>query len=478
MFTLGNALSLKDDSSPNSGGKAYFKEPGTATAKTTYTTSALSVDNANPVVFDSAGRASIYFEGDADVYIYDSNDVLLFSQPNVNPTTNATITALSSNTTLAAAHNTNTIEASGTTTLTLTAAATLGAGWYVRIKNAGVGVVTIARANSGDSIDGVSSSFYLNPGYSLIVQVNAAETGFITSGSLHGLLTATGDIVYAEAANKPKRLAIGTAGQVLSVSAAGTGFAYWAPRGYIAGLTLSNNGADATNDIDIAVGECTDSTNAYVLKLTSALTKQLDAAWAVGSAAGGLDTGAKANSTWYHVYIIRKDSDGSIDALFSTSASAPTMPAGYTYKRLIGSVRTDSGGAILAFLSYETAGGGVHVLWSSPTLDIDLANTLTTARRSDALKVPTGYSVEAQVGVRIYDATAAARVYMSCPDTTDLAPSSTATPLATVTSTTAYDQGALLDIRTNTSAQISARADLATVDVYKVVTIGWRWGRR
>mgnify|MGYP003411456017 CR=1 FL=1 len=31
-----------------------------------------------------------------------------------------------------------------------------------------------------------------------------------------------------------------------------------APRGDIAGLSLSNNGADATNDIDIAVGEASD----------------------------------------------------------------------------------------------------------------------------------------------------------------------------------------------------------------------------
>jgi hypothetical protein len=70
------------------------------------------------------------------------------------------------------------------------------------------------------------------------------------------------------------------------------------------------------------------------------MTKQLDASWAVGTDAGGLDTGAVAATTWYYVYIIRKDSDGSIDALFSLSDTEPTMPAGYTYKRRIGEIYT------------------------------------------------------------------------------------------------------------------------------------------
>jgi hypothetical protein len=34
------------------------------------------------------------------------------------------------------------------------------------------------------------------------------------------------------------------------------------PRNHIDGFTLSNNATDANNDIDIAVGECADSTNA------------------------------------------------------------------------------------------------------------------------------------------------------------------------------------------------------------------------
>ena len=110
------------------------------------------------------------------------------------------------------------------------------------------------------------------------------------------------------------------------------------------------NDTDTAHDIAIAVGSCIDSTFAFKLELSSVLTKQIDAAWSVGDDAGGLDTGAVANSTWYYIWLIKKDSDSSIDALFSTSATSPTMPAGYTYKRRIrGAVLTDGSANILGF---------------------------------------------------------------------------------------------------------------------------------
>lgn len=117
----------------------------------------------------------------------------------------------------------------------------------------------------------------------------------------------------------------------------------------IVGLTLSNSAGDANNDIDIAAGVCMDSTYNYFLTLSSVLTKQLDAAWSVGTNAGGLDTGAKAASTTYHIYIIRKDTDGTIDALFSLNESSPTMPTGYSIKRVIGCIITDGASNIYAF---------------------------------------------------------------------------------------------------------------------------------
>lgn len=55
--------------------------------------------------------------------------------------------------------------------------------------------------------------------------------------------------------------------------------------------------------------------------------------------ANGLDTGVLAAGTWYSVWVI---SDGvNVRGLISLSATAPTMPAGFTYKCQVWDVRTD-----------------------------------------------------------------------------------------------------------------------------------------
>lgn len=124
-----------------------------------------------------------------------------------------------------------------------------------------------------------------------------------------------------------------------------------APRGHIYGLTISNNGTDANNDIDISPGQAaSDDTTAVMLTLASSITKQLDAAWAVGSGNGGLDTGSKANSTCYFIWLIRRSDTGVVDVLFSTSKTSPTMPTNYDQKRrLPGAIFTDGSGNIRAF---------------------------------------------------------------------------------------------------------------------------------
>lgn len=62
--------------------------------------------------------------------------------------------------------------------------------------------------------------------------------------------------------------------------------------------------------------------------------------------ANALDTGSIAAATWYAIWAIAKP-DGTTAALASLSATAPTMPSGYTYKARIGWVRTASGSAQL-----------------------------------------------------------------------------------------------------------------------------------
>lgn len=119
-------------------------------------------------------------------------------------------------------------------------------------------------------------------------------------------------------------------------------------RGHIGGLILSNNVSDAVNDIDVTAGAATDSTQVDVLHLATGITKRLDAIWAVGTGQGGLDVGPISDGT-YHVYVIKRSDTGIVDVLFSTNSTSPTMPAGYTLKRRIGSILRESG-SIITFL--------------------------------------------------------------------------------------------------------------------------------
>jgi hypothetical protein len=86
--------------------------------------------------------------------------------------------------------------------------------------------------------------------------------------------------------------------------------------GHLWGLTLSNNGSDATNDIDISVGSCVSDDGSGAIALVSALTKRLDAAWSVGTNQGALDIGTLANGT-YHWYAIKRADTGVSDVLAS-----------------------------------------------------------------------------------------------------------------------------------------------------------------
>lgn len=242
------------------------------------------------------------------------------------------------------------------------------------------------------------------------------------------------------------------------------------PRGYIAGLTIANNGSDATNDIDFSAGSARDSTDVANLTPSSGMTKQLDVAWAAGTNQGGRMSAAAIANTTYHCYVIKKDSDGSFDFGFDTSATAPTMPTGYTYFRRIASIVRASA-TIVAFSQF-----GDQFLLVTPVLDVS-----TTVGTSAALQtldsIPTGVKMWPVINARLIEAASRPLVYLSSPDATDQAPSGSASPLATVqeSGSVGFPSVGLsfgLGLRTNTSAQIRARSSVAATSI-RIVTLGW-----
>jgi len=249
----------------------------------------------------------------------------------------------------------------------------------------------------------------------------------------------------------------------------------------IHGLTY-DNGTDATNDLNINTGGASDATGVYWMNLATALGKQSDAAWAVGGTTGtplgGLDTGTVGNSDYY-VWLIARSDTGVVDALYSLSSTAPTMPTSYDYKRLIGWMKR-VGGTIVAMKTYETEGGGIEQIWSVPTLDVDLSNTLTTTRRTDAVKVPLNFSTTAHLNVALADPSAPIAVWVYCPDQTDTAPSATAAPLFNwgTAGGVAVAGSQAMRLRTSDTGTIAARSTVATIDTYRIATVGFTWARR
>ena len=68
------------------------------------------------------------------------------------------------------------------------------------------------------------------------------------------------------------------------------------------------------------------------------------------SGAGGLDTGTLAATTWYNVFAIYNATTTTTSILMSLSATAPTLPSGYTYFARIGTVYLDGSKNIVGFI--------------------------------------------------------------------------------------------------------------------------------
>lgn len=71
------------------------------------------------------------------------------------------------------------------------------------------------------------------------------------------------------------------------------------------------------------------------------------------SGANGLDTGSEAGSTWYFLWVIYNPTTDTVAGLISLSTTAPTMPSGYTFKKLIGIAYNDAGSDLDAFIQYD-----------------------------------------------------------------------------------------------------------------------------
>jgi hypothetical protein len=233
------------------------------------------------------------------------------------------------------------------------------------------------------------------------------------------------------------------------------------PLGYIDGLILSNNTGDAAHDIDISPGEVRSITNDADIILISSLTKRIDAAWAEGTGEGGMDSGAVAPSSWYHVFLIKRTDNGTVDALFSASPDSPVMPADYNCKQRIMSVKTDGSSNIIPFHQ-----SGDWVTWDNAVTDVGAvagpANELVTLP-----SVPTGIAVRARIRIKAVSATVEDEYSAREPNVTTGSQAYVITQVANVAVWSSE-----VPVLTNTSAQVIHNATDAAVTCSLVVN-GW-----
>ena len=237
------------------------------------------------------------------------------------------------------------------------------------------------------------------------------------------------------------------------------------PTGHLSGLALSN-GTDTDHDVDVAVGKVRDEADAIDISV-AAMTKQFDAVWAAGSAAGGMLTGnSLPTSGTIHVFATKVDASGLGDVFACDNATAgitPIPPAGCTGRRHIGSYRTDGSDNILDGDWYGT-GRRREIVLDTAIRDVASATPGTSAVTA-ALSTPGGVVVKANVNVAVV---ANVAVYLSSLASADMVPSETVAPLCN-----SYDRvgGQGFSVYTNTSSQIRHRSD-SNVAIY-IATLGW-----
>lgn len=106
--------------------------------------------------------------------------------------------------------------------------------------------------------------------------------------------------------------------------------------GSVSNLKASTTGTNATVTV---------TADSVCVKNAAGQQRVLNAlALAINSAAvgvNGLDAGVLAASTWYSIWVIYNPTTQVAAGLLSLSATAPTMPAGFTHRARIGWIRTD-----------------------------------------------------------------------------------------------------------------------------------------
>jgi hypothetical protein len=333
-------------------------------------------------------------------------------------------------------------------------------GWVSFHRVVGPGTVTLT-APAGRTINGAASLVMVTGQHCILhsdgTNYFAQVGGITTVGGVFGALTL---------------------GQGLQVNT-GSGLISQDPSfipGFVSGLHLTAVGG--SNTFTISPGAAVSDDGTTLMRLSSTYTKVNNAAWAVGSGAGvgSLDTGAAAASTWYYVWLINRPDTGVTDVLISASATAPTLPASYTKKRLISFLGTNISATTIDQLTQHDD----EWLYGSSILLLNAGTGDTTAHLV-SVPMPGGFKAWPLLNITSANnpTTGEGRAYISSPDMSDEVPAAqnyNAGGFATA-GTSLITSAAISHIRTNTSRQIRWRLKDAGTQLFIGIG-GFRTPRR
>jgi hypothetical protein len=246
-----------------------------------------------------------------------------------------------------------------------------------------------------------------------------------------------------------------------------------ADQGHIYELTMSNNGTDAVNDIDVQAGEAVSEGGTHLMVLAATITKQIDVTWAVGTNAGGLNTGVVANATWYEVHLIKRADTGVVDVMFTTPANRATLPANYTHQRRIGWVRRGTA-ANLAF----TQIGDTFTLTTQIN---DVAASVTVTAAAVTLTVPPDTIARFRATVTMGTASAVGTIVFSEIVEGNVTPADTTGigSIGLADFAAASAAAGHFELRVSATSQIEHDASNATgTPTFDISTYGWHDRRR
>ena len=368
------AMPSRDANGRSLPAKLRFYEPGTAltTPATVYADSSLSVPHTFPLLSNSAGRWPQIWADEAEVFDVAWSDQVADAQiatfTDIRPTADGVLSSL----------------------LLAQQAASEAEAYAMVAAAASMGLATVSTSAAEQTYGAGAKTFPLdqaNLGYAPGMRVVAAKIGVWTDyfeGTVTGYaddeLTVSVDAFNGAGAASGFYISQVPIGQIQSVagllgpavSAADLRTALDIDHASVGTLTdeyisisLSNTPGFETTRITFSAGQCRDTTLVTDIVLAAAISKDLTAVWAPGTGNGGRDaaTALAAGQTWHCFAIYNGDTDSS-DALFSQSPTAPTLPAGYSYCRRVGSIlledNSGSGGGATDIVQFHQDGDWFH----------------------------------------------------------------------------------------------------------------------